>query len=311
MAASWQSAAALGAPQRWGRAGAGFLFVARAAVGAGGSGWRVLLFLRSEDVMEPGTWGLPGGKLDGDEDPLEAAEREVSEECGDLLSYELRGRVVFREGERADGPATFVYTTFIAEVSSDWEPAQLNWENDAAEWFELDQDWRVIGLDASELHFGVRHVLEQLRRGKMERARGSGAARLEGIRGLRGYQGTREDVSTAVMLPRAGARVSGLEVLDDVPNMGSIAASFSTWFVLPGIREVPFAAFGDGAGHPSRSERVVELARAIKTSGQIKPLIVAVDDEGPYILEGGHRFDALQLLGVASFPALVVLDEDP
>ena len=31
-------------------------------------------------------------------------------------------------------------------------------------------------------------------------------------------------------------------------------------------------------------------------------------DKGPYILEGGHRFDALKLLGKKSFPALVVID---
>lgn len=40
------------------------------------------------------------------------------------------------------------------------------------------------------------------------------------------------------------------------------------------------------------------------------PLIVAVDDKGPYILEGGHRFVALGLLQIPTFPALVVIDQD-
>ena len=33
-----------------------------------------------------------------------------------------------------------------------------------------------------------------------------------------------------------------------------------------------------------------------------------MDRKGPYILEGGHRYSALKLLGAKSFPALVVVD---
>jgi ParB-like chromosome segregation protein Spo0J len=39
-------------------------------------------------------------------------------------------------------------------------------------------------------------------------------------------------------------------------------------------------------------------------------LIVVEDNQGFYILEGGHRFDALCMLGSKSFPALVVKDLD-
>ena len=40
----------------------------------------------------------------------------------------------------------------------------------------------------------------------------------------------------------------------------------------------------------------------------IYPLIVVWDEQGLYILEGGHRFDALNMLGIKYFPALVVKD---
>jgi hypothetical protein len=37
-------------------------------------------------------------------------------------------------------------------------------------------------------------------------------------------------------------------------------------------------------------------------------LIIGIDQEGPWVVEGSHRFDALLLLGKESFPAIVVLD---
>lgn len=111
--------------------------------------------------------------------------------------------------------------------------------------------------------------------------------------------------------PRAGASVDGLQVLDDIPNMSSIASSMDDYDILPGIREIPFSAFEAG-GHPERTARTKDLAEQIKASGKIKPLIVVVESNnlkaGPYILEGGHRFDALQIAGKKSFPAKVVVD---
>lgn len=108
--------------------------------------------------------------------------------------------------------------------------------------------------------------------------------------------------------------VDGRVVRDDIPNTGSIEASLENYEVLPGIREVPFSAF-DKMGKlsyysVSEERRTKDLADQIRESGEIAPLIVVEDAEGPYILEGGHRFDALRELGAKSFPALVVLDLD-
>lgn len=114
--------------------------------------------------------------------------------------------------------------------------------------------------------------------------------------------------------PPAPEVVDGRTVRSEVPNTSSIGASLTDYTELPGIREVSFDSFDQMGelGYASKSERVrtQELAAKIKESGEINPLIVVIDNEGPYILEGGHRFDALRELGAKSFPAKVVLDNE-
>jgi hypothetical protein len=111
---------------------------------------------------------------------------------------------------------------------------------------------------------------------------------------------------------RAKATVDGRVVRDAIPNRSSIAAELDDYEILPGVREVPFSAF-DQMGplsyySTSEEQRTKKLAAQIRQSGEINPLIVVEDAEGPYILEGAHRFDALRELGARSLPALVVLD---
>ena len=119
--------------------------------------------------------------------------------------------------------------------------------------------------------------------------------------------------SQTQIYPIAGPIVDGLTVRDGVPNIGSISASFTDYEVLSGIREVPLSDFSGAetffydANDKRRSEG---LAGKIAESGEIAPLIVAIDKEGPYILEGAHRFVALSKLGKKTFPALVVIDQD-
>ncbi len=114
---------------------------------------------------------------------------------------------------------------------------------------------------------------------------------------------------------RAGKTVDGLEVLDDIPNTSSIGSSLNEYESLPGIREVPMSVFSDPDPYKNYYaaddiDRTYRLAEEIKQSGQIKPLIVVMDKKGPYILEGGHRWSALGVLGKKSFPALVVMDTE-
>lgn len=109
--------------------------------------------------------------------------------------------------------------------------------------------------------------------------------------------------------PLAGEKVDGRQVREDVPNWSSIDASLGVhpgaYHVLEGIREVPMDAF---TGLGSKSDRVKALAEEIKQSGELNPLIVGIDRDGPYILEGSHRSDALANLGARSFPAVIAID---
>ena len=137
-------------------------------------------------------------------------------------------------------------------------------------------------------------------------------------RGGRGKQESLREIKKRLMKewPRAGKMVGGLRALRGVPvpNTDSISASMTDYEELPGIREVPLSAFkglGDKSYSAERDEKVDKLATRIKKSGKIVPLIVVYDkhpDNPSYILEGGHRSDALARLGVKSLPALVVLD---
>ncbi|MGP1665837.1 MAG: ADP-ribosyltransferase-containing protein, partial [Rhodanobacter sp.] len=110
----------------------------------------------------------------------------------------------------------------------------------------------------------------------------------------------------------AGPVVDGRDVRDDVPNMSSIASSLDDYTVLKGVREVPMSdfTFSGKSYSVSETKRIENLAERIKESGEINPLIVVVDKEGSYVLEGGHRGEALFRLGAKSFPAVVVLDNE-
>lgn len=111
--------------------------------------------------------------------------------------------------------------------------------------------------------------------------------------------------------PKAGRYVDGLLVRDHVPNLSSIDGYFSDSETLRGVRVVPMSDFGGprsvfyARDDFERSER---LAEAIAESEEINPLIIGVDAEGPFILEGAHRFVALYYLKKRQFPAIVVVD---
>lgn len=121
----------------YGRQGAGCIIMARDT-------GRFMLGLRSRQVEEPGTYGTFGGAIDGDEDPLEATQREVNQETGYTGSVEMIPLFVFRKG-------TFRYSNFLAIVDAEFKP-RLNWEHSGFKWCEFGQ-W------PQPLHFGVVGIL--------------------------------------------------------------------------------------------------------------------------------------------------------
>lgn len=119
----------------WGGQGAGILLVAKDT-------GRVLLALRSTEVNEPNTWGVPGGEIEPGENPAKAARREAAEELG-VGRLKLIPAYVFEAED-------FKYYNFIGIVPSEFEPI-LNWETQRVEWFDVDDL-------PSPLHFGVKRL---------------------------------------------------------------------------------------------------------------------------------------------------------
>jgi SPP1 gp7 family putative phage head morphogenesis protein len=118
-------------------------------------------------------------------------------------------------------------------------------------------------------------------------------------------------------LPRdkvyGGGTVDGLRVRTDIPNTDSISAMFDDgeYEELPGLREVDIADLDLGNYSSTKdNDRVASLASQIEESGEISPLIVVVDKDGPYVLEGNHRARAIKKMGKTKVPAIVLVHYD-
>ena len=112
--------------------------------------------------------------------------------------------------------------------------------------------------------------------------------------------------------PKASSIIGELNVLSDIPNLSSISATLTDYIILKGIRIARMDYFDVTGKSYSTSEnkRIHDLENDIKESGTISPLIVVVEKEGDYILEGAHRLDALYNLGIKEFPALIVINNE-
>ena len=89
------------------------------------------LYLMRNDRRNPGSWGLPGGKIDAGESLLSAIDRECCEELGsmpDCLSL-----VPLEKFTSADNG--FCYHTFFACVSKEFVP-MLNDEHVGYAWLQ-------------------------------------------------------------------------------------------------------------------------------------------------------------------------------
>lgn len=129
---------------RWGQRAAGLL-IEREDNG------KFMLTLRSAEVMDPGVWGIPGGRVEPGETDIEAAFAEAEEELGPLPVI-----IPIKSFENRSGD--FTYTTYHGVMPSwaakKWKP-KLNWENDDWKWFSL----RKL---PKNVHPGVLEVFEAI-----------------------------------------------------------------------------------------------------------------------------------------------------
>ena len=115
------------------------------------------------------------------------------------------------------------------------------------------------------------------------------------------------------LYPVVKGKVDGRMVIDEVSNMSSISSTLYDYTILPRVREVKMKEFGGPRSvfyAKDDFDKSRNLAERIKQSNKISPLIIVIDNEGPYILEGAHRYVALYYLKAKSFPAIVVVDND-
>jgi ADP-ribose pyrophosphatase YjhB (NUDIX family) len=76
------------------------------------------LYLMRDDAKHPGSWGLPGGKVEATESLLAAISRECEEEIGQFPEYVRL--VPLEKFTSADG--RFAYHTFFCCVAREFQP---------------------------------------------------------------------------------------------------------------------------------------------------------------------------------------------
>jgi 8-oxo-dGTP pyrophosphatase MutT (NUDIX family) len=109
------------------------------------------LYLLRNDPRHPGSWGLPGGKMDVDETLIQTIKRECEEEMGSMPDYVRLAPL--EKFTSADGK--FVYHTFFCSVEQEFVPA-LNDEHVGWAWIQSGHWpkpmhpglWSTVNIDA-------------------------------------------------------------------------------------------------------------------------------------------------------------------
>jgi 8-oxo-dGTP pyrophosphatase MutT (NUDIX family) len=127
---------------KWGSRGSGILYVYND---------EILLLKRSPYVLEPNTWGIPGGAVPKDKDgnfksDWESAAKESEEETGYSPERNVIGTYVFTD-------KSFIYTTYFVKVNEKFTPS-LNWESSDFAWININD------VTDYQLHYGVISLLK-------------------------------------------------------------------------------------------------------------------------------------------------------
>ena len=92
------------------------------------------LYLMRNDPRHPGSWALPGGKIETGETLMDAMQRECEEELGFMPEYtKLMPLEKFTSSDQG-----FVYNTFFCAVASEFQP-ELNHEHLGWAWIASGQ----------------------------------------------------------------------------------------------------------------------------------------------------------------------------
>lgn len=89
------------------------------------------LYLLRNDPKHPGTWGLPGGKVEAGETLLGGMERECTEELGSFPEYQRL--VPLEKFTSADN--NFEYHTWVCVIGTEFSPV-LNHEHLGYAWID-------------------------------------------------------------------------------------------------------------------------------------------------------------------------------
>jgi len=143
--------------RHWGRQGVGVLLT---------TGERMLLLLRSDEVLDPNVWGIPGGavRIDNEtgkyEDLYASASTEIEEETGlrlspDFIIKNQEYKTIYQEG-------SFRYTTFVVRVPEAMTDQEvfLNWENDEYMWLTIEEINEISRKN--KLHYGVKYTIGEV-----------------------------------------------------------------------------------------------------------------------------------------------------
>jgi len=97
------------------------------------------LFILRDQCTYSGTWGLPGGKVEGNEGVFDALQREVIEEVGYTPEF---NKVIPIEQFTSDNNY-FIYHTFLISVEDEFMPT-LNHEHRGYCWVHLEDHPRPL-----------------------------------------------------------------------------------------------------------------------------------------------------------------------
>ena len=126
---------------------------------------KILLVRRSDAGDHPGTWCVPGGKIENAETALEAAIRETFEETGIEVPAEA-----LVEWTRAIGEDEVDFTTFVASVAEE-QTVTLSDESS-------DYGWFALNALPEPLHYGMAIIIERFSMDELDIAQAMSKGRL-------------------------------------------------------------------------------------------------------------------------------------